>query len=161
MATCVKYLNQLLPNISGWPWMMSLNDHDATSAGIDLFISIRGQMFPWFDEAYRCLLVRRYLFSLIKSVQYSLAVFMLVLDKYCNLVLNIRLPVIMLLAIKVSPSSSPEWLMFDSIILVSLDFIYCHRESFGRLVPILAPSTLYGTRLPEGYLRKLGSKRDY
>ena len=54
---------------------------------------------------------------------------MLLLDIYCSLVLNIMLSVIMLLAISVSPSSSPEWLMLDSISLMSLDFIYCHKES--------------------------------
>ena len=83
--------------------------------------------------------------SLIKLVHHSLIVVMLVVDRYCSLLLNIRLPIIMLLAINVSPSSSPEWLMLASIVLASLVLICCHRESLGRLVPILAPSTLYGT----------------
>ena len=44
-------------------------------------------------------------------------------------------------AISVSPSSFLEWLRLDSTILASLGLRYCHNESFGRLVPILAPST--------------------
>ena len=103
----------------------------ATSAGISLFTSIKGQIFPWFNEAYRCSSVKRYLFSLIKKVHHSPTVTMLVLERYCNRVLKIKLPMIMLLAIKVSPSSSPEWLRLDSIILAILGCIYCHRESLS------------------------------